>query len=134
MKDKLNKLMKNLWLFVSVILVISLLVTISRPIKNSIFSKSLESDEILSSLYGSIDIAREKGDYNCCINPPCTMCYLGKWKFDKGTCYCDDAIAEGRTEDVCPECKAGLEKGVCESAEKEEGCILDEKIYGGETA
>ena len=55
------------------------------------------------------------------------MCYLGKWKFEKGTCYCDDAILEGRDEDVCPECKKGLEEGLCKSGKI---CELNEKIYG----
>jgi len=84
-------------------------------------------DKVIENLYKSIEKAEEKGEYRCCIEPPCTMCYLGKWKFEKGTCYCDDAILEGRDEDVCPECKKGLEEGLCKSGKI---CELNEKIYG----
>ena len=58
------------------------------------------------------------------------MCYLGHWKFEKGTCYCDDAIREGRDEDICPECVKGIEEGFCKST-KEEECELDVEIFGG---
>lgn len=75
-------------------------------------------DKVISKLHTAIELAEENGEYKCCIEPACTMCYLGKWKFEKGTCYCDDAIAEGRNEDVCPECKKGMEQGLCESIEK----------------
>ena len=86
------------------------------------------TDRAIKNLYRAIEKAEEKGDYKCCIDPPCTMCFLGKWKFEKGTCFCDDAIREGRTEDVCPECKKGLEQGLCKSSES---CELNEEIYGG---
>ena len=84
-----------------------------------IFIKSTEitTGRAIENLYKAIEKAEEKGDYRCCIDPPCTMCFLGKWKFEKGTCFCDDAIREGRTEDVCPECKKGLEQGLCKSSE-----------------
>ena len=87
-------------------------------IAGAIFIKSTEtsSDKAIENLYKAIEKAEEKGDYRCCIDPPCTMCFLGKWKFEKGTCLCDDAIREGRTEDVCPECKKGLEQGLCKSS------------------
>lgn len=87
--------------------------------------------KVIENLYDAIDIAKQKGDYNCCIEPACTMCYLGHWKFEKGTCACDDAIAEGRFDDVCPECQSGIEEGLCTST-KEEGCVLDSVIFGGE--
>ena len=89
------------------------------------------SGKVIENLYDAIDISKQKGDSNCCIEPACTMCYLGHWKFEEGTCYCDDAIAEGRFDDVCPECKSGIEKGLCTST-KEEECILDPIIFGGE--
>ncbi|HII72315.1 TPA: hypothetical protein HA265_06180 [Candidatus Woesearchaeota archaeon] len=73
-------------------------------------------EEVVAGLHKAIELAEQKGVYNCCIEPACTMCYLGHWKFDVGTCYCDDAIREGRDEDVCPECRKGLEKGLCDSA------------------
>ena len=75
----------------------------------------LVPEEVLVNLEAAIVQATKSGDYHCCIDPPCTMCYLGHWKFEKGTCYCDDAIREGRDEDVCPECKKGLEQGLCNS-------------------
>ena len=87
-------------------------------------------DVVIEELYKGIEVAKEKGEYNCCIEPDCTMCYLGHWKFEKGTCYCDEAIAEGRDEDVCPACVAGLEEGLCES-DKEDECVLDVGIFGG---
>ena len=97
--------------------------------ENNINGELEDPEKVIAHLYKAIDVAKEKGEYRCCIQPDCTMCYLGHWKFLKGTCYCDDAIAEGRTEDVCPECVSGLEQGICSSA-KEEDCILDEEIYG----
>lgn len=84
-------------------------------------------EKMIKKLYNAIDSAKEKGDYNCCIEPACTMCYLGHWKFEKGTCHCDEAIAEGRNEDVCPECVSGLEKGLCKSAE--DICELDPGLF-----
>jgi len=90
-----------------------------------------EPEEVIAELYKAVDIAKERGDYSCCIEPACTMCYLGHWKFEKGTCHCDEAIMEGRDEDVCPECKSGLEEGLCKSAEGQGDCLLDEEIFGG---
>lgn len=77
-------------------------------------------EEVITNLFGAIEVAKQNGDYRCCINPACTMCYLGKWKYEKGTCYCDDAIKEGKGEDVCPECKKGLDSGLCSSVEGED--------------
>jgi hypothetical protein len=84
--------------------------------------KTYDPEQVVAELYSAIEQAKEKGDYKCCIDPACTMCYLGHWKFEKGTCLCDDAIAEGREEDVCPECKKGLEEGLCNSVK--EGCEI----------
>lgn len=72
-------------------------------------------EDVIATLHAAISDAEEAGNYRCCIEPACTMCYLGHWKFDRGTCYCDDAIAEGRDEDVCPECSKALESGACSS-------------------
>jgi len=72
-------------------------------------------DKVIGKLYKAIDAAEEDGVYQCCIDPPCTMCYLGKWIYEKGTCYCDKAIAEGRLDDVCPECKNSDSGGICAS-------------------
>ena len=60
----------------------------------------------------AIEKAIEKGDYRCCIEPACTMCFweANEWNtFTAGTCACDDLLAEGK--DVCPQCqKAGCDK------------------------
>jgi len=60
----------------------------------------------------AIELAEKRGEYKCCIEPPCTMCYDGptKWNYGQaGKCFCDDFIARG--EEPCPQCK----KGVCSS-------------------
>lgn len=66
----------------------------------------------------AIQKAVEKGEYKCCISPPCTMCYMeaNQWNnFKAGTCSCDDLIALGK--DPCPQCERGLcekdKKGTC---------------------
>ena len=53
------------------------------------------------------------GNYRCCIQPACTMCYMGDWIWDDGICRCDDMIAQGQYDKVCPQCKKGLEEGRC---------------------
>jgi len=115
--------MKKTYLFVFLFLII---------IANALFLINYNNnspEKIIGRLYRSIEFAQEKGDYNCCIEPACTMCYLGKWKFETGTCHCDEAITEGRFDDVCPECKSGIEKGLCDST-IEKGCELDEEVFG----
>lgn len=57
----------------------------------------------------AISQAMARGDYRCCINPPCTMCYMeaNQWNnFKARTCACDDLIAQGK--EPCPQCKRGL--------------------------
>jgi len=57
----------------------------------------------------AINQAVVKGDFRCCITPPCTMCYMeaNQWNnFTAGTCACDDLIAQGK--EPCPQCKQGL--------------------------
>lgn len=75
--------------------------------------KSLNPQEIHQKIIqerdGAIQKAVEAGDYRCCINPPCTMCYLeaNQWNnFTPGTCACDDLIAQGK--EPCPQCQKGL--------------------------
>ncbi|PIU69287.1 hypothetical protein COS81_00540 [candidate division WWE3 bacterium CG06_land_8_20_14_3_00_42_16] len=53
-------------------------------------------ERIQQELNLAIHAAQSHGDYRCCINPPCTMCYLSPnpWNnFTAGTCACDDLIA-----------------------------------------
>jgi len=69
----------------------------------------------VDNLDKAIAEAVEKGDYSCCIDPPCRMCFMGEWVFEKGTCDCDQYIGSGEMDKVCPECKHGIEEGECES-------------------
>jgi len=80
---------------------------------------TLSSEEMQERIIAERDFAilkaTEEGNYKCCINPACTMCYMeaNKWNnFTAGTCACDDLIAAG--EDPCPQCISGL----CEGEEK----------------
>ncbi len=89
--------------------------------------QSLEErrEKVLSELSLAIEEAEKAGVYKCCIKPACTMCYIGanKWNYGKaGTCYCDDFIARG--EEPCPQCKKGIEEGLCEST-AEEPCDIN---------
>lgn len=75
--------------------------------------KNLSPDEMYKRVIKERDYAISqaiaRGDYRCCINPPCTMCYMeaNQWNnFTAGTCACDDLIAQGK--EPCPQCKSGL--------------------------
>lgn len=91
-----------------------------------VFASGQDSpEETIATLNKAIDKAEKNGDYKCCIEPACTMCYLGHWKFEAGTCFCDDAIRDGRQEDVCPECNNGLDEGACNSVKEDsEICLI----------
>ncbi|MBI4059225.1 hypothetical protein HY404_03220 [Candidatus Microgenomates bacterium] len=72
----------------------------------------------LSELTGlqnlAIAQAVKDGNYHCCINPPCTMCFWqgNKWNYNTpGTCDCDAFIARG--EEACPQCARGEKEGKC---------------------
>ncbi len=76
----------------------------------------LSSDDMYQEIIEERDIAISKavddGVYRCCIDPPCTMCYMeaNQWNNDEpGTCLCDDLIAEGK--EPCPQCKSGICEG-----------------------
>lgn len=71
--------------------------------------------EILSQLSLAIKEAEKNGKYKCCIDPPCTMCYLGDWLWEDGTCDCDGMIVSGQWDKVCPQCGRGIEEGRCKS-------------------
>ncbi len=80
-------------------------------------SKILHQNIIEQRDYG-IQLAVENGDYQCCITPPCTMCYMegNQWNNQTaGTCACDQLIAQGK--EACPQCQngnCGLEtEGTC---------------------
>lgn len=74
-------------------------------------------ERILGELQLAIDDAVQQGKYHCCIEPACTMCYLGNWIWDDGTCNCDEMIAKGEFDKVCPQCKRGIEEGLCKSSD-----------------
>jgi len=75
--------------------------------------EKLGAEEMLKTVIAQRNIAIQKaveeGNYRCCINPPCTMCYMqpNQWNnYTAGTCACDDAILEGR--EPCPQCNTGI--------------------------
>lgn len=90
----------------------------------ALFSQQEQSFEqrrtnLLNELSESINSAMLEGKYKCCIEPACTMCYLGNWIWQDGTCDCDGMIAKGEFDKVCPQCKRGIEEGRCISSLKE---------------
>jgi hypothetical protein len=70
---------------------------------------------ILTDINDLLEKAEESGEYKCCIEPPCKMCFLGNWIFESGKCDCDRFIAQGDLDNVCPECRHGIEQGECQS-------------------
>jgi hypothetical protein len=60
--------------------------------------------QILYEINSTINEAQISGTYNCCMNPPCSMCFLGNWISKDGTCNCDYFERVGQLDKVCPEC------------------------------
>lgn len=90
-------------------------------------SQNINSQSILDSAVkireAGIKMAQAEGKYRCCIDPPCTMCYLeaNQWNnYTIGTCACDDLIALG--QEPCPQCKKSF---TCDSQEGFNGCEID---------
>jgi hypothetical protein len=80
-------------------------------------------DRIVEERDYAISQAVMEGNYRCCINPPCTMCFMeaNEWNnHTPGTCACDDLIAEGK--EPCPQCKRGLIKDTGTSCEISNSC------------
>jgi copper chaperone CopZ len=75
-----------------------------------------QKEKILSQIYSAIEKAKTEGKYKCCIEAPCTTCYLGAWVFEGGTCKCEEMIEKGDFNKVCPECKKGIQEGRCRSS------------------
>lgn len=80
-----------------------------------------DKDELHKSIITQRDFAIQKaieaGDYDCCIDPPCTMCYMeaNKWNnFTPGICDCDKLIAQGK--EPCPQC----DRELCGESKEEE--------------
>lgn len=73
--------------------------------------------QIISQRDFAIKEAIAHGDYNCCVEPVCTMCYMeaNQWNHQTaGTCDCAGFIAQG--EEPCPQCQRALtqtEEGSC---------------------
>lgn len=65
----------------------------------------------------------DEGEYRCCIEPGCDMCFLGHWLWDDGICRCDDMIAAGEDDKVCPQCKKAIEQGFCKRS-SENACAV----------
>jgi len=79
------------------------------------FEKNQE--RVLSPLYLAIEEAEKMGKYKCRIEPSCTMCYLGNWVWEDGTCDCGGEIAMGEWDKVCPQCIRGIKEGRCKLLE-----------------
>ncbi len=61
------------------------------------------------------------GNYKCCIDPPCRMCFLGNWIWEDGICECDTMIDQDKMDKVCPECIRGIKEGRCTSTKLSKG-------------
>lgn len=111
--------MKKIFLFFFLTLIISSIV-ISVTITKINHKPSFEErrEQVLLELHEAIEDAEEEGRYRCCIEPACTMCYQGDWIWKDGSCYCDDMIEQGEDDKVCPQCKNGLEQGLCKSLDE----------------
>jgi len=86
---------------------------VTMPGAQSTVSFEERRTRTLNELSESIDEAVADGMYGCCIEPACTMCYMGSWLWSDGVCRCDEMIANGEMNKVCPECKRGIEEGRC---------------------
>lgn len=92
------------------ILVVSIVLTLLIFYASTTLGKedfSQKRTRILNELSLAIEEAKSQGNYNCCINPPCTMCYLGNWIWKDGICRCDEMVKNGEFDKVCPQCKEG---------------------------
>lgn len=116
----------NLTIFILIILITvgAVIFFIITKINENSFEKNRE--KVLSKLYLVIEDAKKIGKYKCCIEPPCTMCYLGNWIWQDGTCDCDRLMARGEWDKVCPQCKKGIEQGKCKS--EIDPCLIPQEV------
>lgn len=109
----------------------SLIIGIALSYAAFVYFSKPESEtpqEKLSSIVEARDneirMAQARGDYRCCIEPPCTMCYMeaNQWNnYTAGTCACDDLIKQGKKP--CPQCGQSLS---CDSqGEQAINCEID---------
>jgi len=112
-------MVKKFLIFIFLVALVSVVAIQFKP-------KSLDDkkDILLLQLAQNIKEAEAEGVYHCCIEPACTMCYLGSWIFDEGTCNCDAMIAAGEWDKVCPQCQRGIEEGYCKSG-SEKACDIE---------
>jgi len=75
----------------------------------------LPLDKMPSKIDDYLHLAMEKaekaGVYNCCVEAPCTMCFLegNLWNNQKaGRCNCADFVRQGK--EPCPQCKKILSR------------------------
>lgn len=107
--------MKSKAIFASIflmILIVSRKFLLPNKIQNSFES---QREKILLELNLAIQDAEKMGRYKCCIEPLCTMCYLGEWLWEDGNCDCDGMIAVESWDKVCPQCIKGIKEGRCKS-------------------
>ncbi|MBD3156071.1 MAG: hypothetical protein GF368_05470 [Candidatus Aenigmarchaeota archaeon] len=97
---------------VSTVLVLSIF-QVTSSLKSESFGEKRE--RILTEMDASIEQAKREGNYNCCIQPSCRMCFLGHWIWDGGSCDCDNMILSGKVDEVCPECRKGMGDEECSS-------------------
>lgn len=109
--------MKKIFFLFFIFFIIGL-VYVNINLKEESFQTKREN--IISEMEKLIQEQVELGNYSCCIQPACTMCFMGNWLWDDGMCRCDEMIATGQDDKVCPQCVKALEEGVCESTENEE--------------
>lgn len=78
-------------------------------------SPQQKRQRLIEDMQELIDEKSGQGEYACCIEPACDMCYLGHWIWDDGECDCDEMIAKGEYEKVCPQCAKKEGEGQCDS-------------------
>ena len=111
--------MKKKFFMHLIILIIAISLLFSFLILPNEKNFETKREVLLNQLFSNIEDAKEIGNYQCCIEPPCTMCYLGNWIWEDGKCYCDDMIKNKEFDKVCPQCKKGIEEGRCISTNGE---------------
>ena len=107
------KIKLTIFILITLIAVGTGVFLLQQKTSENVFEKNRE--KVLSQLYSAIEDAEKMGKYKCCIEPPCTMCYLGDWIWEDGTCDCDKKIAMGEWDKVCPQCIRGIKEGRCKS-------------------
>jgi len=100
-------------IFIILLIVLLASILISTTFYNENFEE--RRARVLNELFRAIEEARAQGSYKCCIEPPCTMCYLGEWIWKNGSCYCSYMIVNGEWDKVCPQCIKGIENSKCSS-------------------